>query len=231
MREGPRAEGRGSSGLRRADVVRAAGFRAFTLVEIIVVIVMLGILAGLVVPRMMNTADRQADAEARAVERLVSIAAERVGVAGEAVAIEFDSGGDAAAAPGGKLSVLVQRTRAGAPGKAGAASGGEPTPWRVDGLIEPVTLSAARMLEARADGVVLDGRRWRVVLRPGQARAALEMRVGIAGAGAAGGPNSASVIRLGAGDVRATRDVGGGGGAGGVLAIDLDDAGRGTKAW
>lgn len=199
--------------------------RAFTLVEMIVVIVLIGILAGMVVPRTLSTADRRFDAEARGVERLLTIAGERVGVAGEPVALEFETLSESES----RLSLAVLRDRT---GQAGGAE------WRPDPLVEPAVLVASRVGEARAGGVALPQARWRLVLSPADPRQDITLRLvtrGAGGVGLASGTEYATEVLLPASGVRAMRAVPGRAGAavgvGAGVPIDLDEIGKGTKPW
>ena len=64
---------------------------AFTLIEAIVVIVIIGILATAIVPRMLNVGQREAELEARAVQRLLSVAAEKCAIWNRSVAVDCNA--------------------------------------------------------------------------------------------------------------------------------------------
>ena len=69
---------------------RWSGVRAFTLLELIVVITMIAILAGVFLQRFTGQSQREAESEAIAVQRLMTAAAERASLAGgQRLAIEF----------------------------------------------------------------------------------------------------------------------------------------------
>ena len=68
---------------------KAALASAFTLIEMLVVVVIISILAAAMIPSMLNVGQRQAEQEARAVQRLLSIAAEKADVWNQPVAIDF----------------------------------------------------------------------------------------------------------------------------------------------
>src|SRR5215510_3248159 len=63
---------------------------AFTLIEMIVVIIIVGVLAGVLLPQALSNTGRRAETEAQNVQRLISIAAERESLSPEPVAVEYD---------------------------------------------------------------------------------------------------------------------------------------------
>ena len=193
----------------------------------IVVIVILGILATAIVPRMLNVGQREAELEAKAVQRLLSVAAEKAGVWHRPVAVDFV--GDR-----GTLSVWTQSEDA----KAGAdATGAARVRWNSDPLVEPVVFNRLKILVATQDGQSLSSGKWRVTFVPGQARPALSIE--LAPKSDRDGPRW--TVTLPVGEASATRSTSadplrpGSGGAGGLASqsrsIDLDEAGKGQTKW
>lgn len=67
------------------------GTRAFSLVELIVVVVIVGILAGLIVPRVVGSSARRVRAAAEAAGEVLSLAARREGLSTQPMAIDYDA--------------------------------------------------------------------------------------------------------------------------------------------
>ncbi len=116
--------------------LRTASSPAFTLIEVIVVIVMLAILAGIVVPRMAGADSRLADAQAAAAGSMLSIVGWRAAVAPEAMELEYDPVSNS-------LRLLVNRATVNPdnpqPG---------PRSWRQDPLVTPLVLDRLSIKEA-----------------------------------------------------------------------------------
>lgn len=137
--------------------------RAFTLVEMIVVIIILAVLASVIAPRLSGQSERAAEGEAAAVQRLLTAAAERAALTGgQGVGIEYVRGERAAT-----ISIVQRQT---AP--AGAAQRSDPG-WRPDALAAPVELTHLELKHAAADGRRLDASRWLVPMGGAQARPGL----------------------------------------------------------
>lgn len=77
--------------MRLSAFTSSARGNAFTLVEVLVVMVIIAILATLAVPRLVGAQGRQAEVEAQGVRALLSQAAQRDAVSSEAMAISYDS--------------------------------------------------------------------------------------------------------------------------------------------
>lgn len=67
--------------------------RAFTMIEVIVVVVLMGVLAGMIVVRLGGMEDRQIDLQVRQVEHLLEVVAHRQLVSGDALAVAGDGEG------------------------------------------------------------------------------------------------------------------------------------------
>jgi len=120
---------------------RHAGARAFTLVELVVVVVLVGILAGLIVPRLVSTSGKQSENEAETLRLFLTQLAERASLSGELLAVDFDPAKQ-------QLGPLAYRST---PAVSGAA---ETVAWVKPGLVRPVTLAVTKLA-----GVSIDGRR------------------------------------------------------------------------
>lgn len=137
--------------------------RAFTLVEMIVVIIILAVLASVIAPRLSGQTERAAEGEAVAVQRLLTAAAERAALTGgQGVGIQYVRG-----ERGSTISIVQRQT---AP--AGSAQLTDPA-WRPDALAAPVELSHLELKHAAADGRRLDSSRWLVPMGGAQARPAI----------------------------------------------------------
>lgn len=123
--------------------------RAFTMVELIVVVVILGIIAGVIAPRL--AAGRRDGAEAaERTRRVVSALGRRDLLTTMAIALE----GDEAA-----VRLLVP---AGDERNARDDEG-----WREDPLVPAAELAPLRIVSITANGTPLDARQWRIIADPG----------------------------------------------------------------
>jgi type II secretory pathway pseudopilin PulG len=130
------------------------------MIELIVVVVILGVLAAALVPRMLSNRSREVQADAERAADLLGAAAKRDALTSQRIALEYD--GDSAT-----LRMMVMSTGAGDPAAPSLQQ------WRQDPLTPPVTLTGATLDEALADGAALDRGHWRVEFPQNMARAAL----------------------------------------------------------
>lgn len=110
---------------------RARG--AFTLVEVLVVMVIIAILATLTVPRLVGAQGRQAEVEAQGVRSVLSQAAQRDAVSSEAMAVSYDAE---------KRELSIESL---------ADVDGERA-WRPMPMIRPVRFASIELASASADG-------------------------------------------------------------------------------
>jgi len=183
--------------------------RAFTLIELIVVVLIVTILAGLIAPRVLDSARRQAEAEAESVARVISAAAQKDALSPRTVGVSYDGESH-------RLEVVVLEYV------------DDRAVWRADPLVEPAELGACELAAATADGAPLDGRGWLLAFPPSQARATLSLLVYSSGAERGWQidlePEATAARLAPAGGQRAITPVA-------SRAIDLDDAGRGDEPW
>jgi prepilin-type N-terminal cleavage/methylation domain-containing protein len=218
--------------------------RGFTIVEVIVVMIILGVLGALVVPRLVGVGGRQAEVEAESVRVLLSAFAQRDAIARQRVALAFD-------AARSELSVqALVPADVGAVGSAGGGEGqgggdgdaslaalagesaGAAMAWRNTGLIRPVRLALVGLGEVLVGGQSqpVDAA-WRVTLSPAQTRPSLTLVLRERGGGAEGrawqvdlpsAATGATIRGLAAGSAVLIVDD---------LAEDLDKQGRRSNAW
>lgn len=148
--------------------------RAFTIVEVVVVVLIIGMLGALVVPRLLSVAGRQAEVEAEAVRAVLSGAAQRDAVSAQPVALVFRAGEQ----PDGAQRIEVETLAQGAPAgeeQSGAQAGAQ---WKRVPLIRPANLALTELSAALIDGqpMVLEGD-WRATLTDGGTGAAITLLV------------------------------------------------------
>ena len=200
---------------------RAVPPRAFSLIELVVVVIMLGIFAGVTLPRLVGGRARQGELEAKRVAGLLTALAQREALSGRAVALSYN----AAAA---ELAVLV-RVEATGVGTDAPTTGG----WVSPPLLTPVRLSTLQLSRLLVDGAAYPSGSFRVEVPGGRVRPMLDVLLELNGAQA--GERSAAwqatldPSRPGA-SVRALGDSGAFN-ATVPESIDLDAAGRRTNSW
>lgn len=215
--------------------------RAFTLVELIVVIVLLSVVAGLTAPRLFSSSSRRAESNMREIADVLGIAARRdasgAGSAGEAQRLAFDS-------EKRTLALQVRRTRQNGRGELEQAG-----VWRNDPLAPVVNLDHVRISRAVIDGVAADDRAWTLDFVSGQVRPTVELVVESTSGGTTSGgsgrsrvaqgprwnvlllpyASSAEIASLSA--TAATTQSAGGAGGSALRSQDLDAAGMGDRPW
>jgi general secretion pathway protein G len=206
------------------------GSRGFTLVELIVVIVILGVMTGLVVPRLASNDRRRAEAEVRSVAGMLTLIAQRDGLGNHQMAMTFQSL---------RSSIrLDTRRRMGATDRRGgvAAASVETGQWRPDPLLSEVVLDAAEHVETRFDGKPADDRNWRIEFAPGGSgvpRPVIEIVIAMRGNRREARPAwlvellpSAPEASMVTADARTGAAVGRG-----PVSVDLDRLGRSDVPW
>jgi prepilin-type N-terminal cleavage/methylation domain-containing protein len=180
---------------------------AFTLVELVLVVIILGIASLVVVPRIVSRDRRQEEQAVEGVRELLSAAARREALTSRGVALEFD-------VLAGSLSVLAPRAR-----KEGDWS--RDTQWTRDLFVPPAALGPLELTHAVVDSVPQPADYWLAVLSGLDMRP--EIRLTLTGTGT----GRTWVVTL-------PPDAGGAGiaaGAAGPAAIDLDRSGQRDAAW
>ncbi len=146
----------------------AALRRAFTLLELVVVVVMIAILATVFLPRLTGQSQRQAEGEAIRVQQLVTAAAERSSLAGGQVAIRYTTSDE------GPTLAVVSRE----PAPLENARARTTPSWKPELLIDPLRLEHLELKHATSDGRRLDPRQWVVPLNGAMTRPALSLVLG-----------------------------------------------------
>ena len=184
--------------------------RAFTLLEVIVVVVVLLVLAGVIVPRIVSKNRSQTRLTLNAVRTLLSAAAQRDALTSQAVAIRFD-------AESAMLSVLTPSN------DDEPRRGDDLWPWRVDPLIQPVRFDGLTLQRAAADSLELGDDQWILELARGERRPdlTLECLDDRGGSWVVLLPSGSGVAKVWAGEPDETDR----------LTIDLDEEGRGRQEW
>jgi len=197
----------------------AESARGFTLIEVIVVVLLLGVVAGMTVPRLVTGDRRRAEASVAAVAGLLTIIAQRELLGGERLSLEYS-------AEDGRFRLMALRVR-------GDWRGDGHAEWGEDPLAPAAVLEGVSLHGALFDGVEADPKRWRWELAPGQPRRALslvfrtEPRIR---------PQAAWLIELLPSDSQARISVlnaaeGFGGDPAMGRVIDLDALGLGDSTW
>lgn len=136
--------------------------RAFTIIEVLTIVVVLGVLAGITLPRLFGNESRLAGRELQSVEDLLSAAATREAFSSTPVALEY---ADAT------LKLVMLRAPE------------DFTPWSGDGtwvddpLARRVTFSHLQLSTASASGLTLAPDEWRIDLTTLEARPAVALGV------------------------------------------------------
>jgi len=191
------------------------GGGGFTLIELIVVMIIIGVIAGVTIPRMFGSSARAAQAEAENVQRLLTIAAERDAYGNEPLAIEYSEADQA-------LTILTRRDSAAGDGQA---------QWVPDRVLLPVFLSRVRVSGAWEGGRTLPKKSWRVVFNKLEQRPLISIQLESL-ASDSGSAKPTWQLTLSPEASSATRDLGVGQVApADSRVIDLDLSGKGDKTW
>lgn len=190
------------------------GRHGFTVVELLVVLIMLTILAGVIAPRLVSGSSRSAEADVRRAAELMSTAGRRDTLTSQQIAIDYDGATST-------MRMLVLRL----PSAADAARGSEPE-WVDDRMTMRVELKDVRLLSATADGAELDARRFRVEFKQSGVRPGLVLMFG------QDADKPLWTVSLPPGAFRARVSAGMGDIADGEQAmIDLDQVGKAEEPW
>jgi prepilin-type N-terminal cleavage/methylation domain-containing protein len=186
--------------------------RAFSLIEVVVVCVLLAILAGLALPRFSNVNGRRAEASVKEFAELISSAATRDQLTGQAVAIDFDG-------VSGRLRVFVPPMA-----EEGKTRSTEEGDWVPDPLSRSVELEGARVVSVVQDFEGLDASKWRITFPRTEPRPRVVVTIE-----QDGGEQSWAIVLTPTGTRARVEDP--------SMAsqdsdsVDLDATGRATRAW
>ncbi|MFN0011139.1 MAG: prepilin-type N-terminal cleavage/methylation domain-containing protein [Phycisphaerales bacterium] len=208
-------------GARSAQAKASALPRAFSLIEVVVVIILVSVLAGVTLPRLTGGAARRAEQEVREVASLLSALALRESLSGRATALAYDT--DAA-----ELSVLVRD-----PTDTGDVQEREAADWYMPPLIRPVRLTETRVTRLLADGAAFPPGSFRIEMPQGQARPMIDLLVQLASANSSDAERCWQVTLDPGQTAAASRPLAGTTAFTPTQAesIDLDAAGRRTTPW
>jgi len=192
---------------------------AFTLIELLVVVVILGVVATLVVPRIVANDRRYAQAKVREIASMLSVVAQRNALANDHLALTYNR-------TTSELALQVLRT-------SGDETRWSKPRWINDPLVPPIKLEKVQLAEALFDGTRGDARQWRLDLTPFQPRPNMEFTFrtepGISPAGAwlielfPYSGNAALSEVSATGTPRGTTNT--------LRSIDLDALGQGESPW
>ncbi|MFU8829006.1 MAG: type II secretion system protein [Phycisphaerales bacterium] len=130
--------------------------RGFTLIEVIATLLVLGVVIGMIVPRVTTSNRRQAENSVRSVASLIATAAQRASTSSETSAIVYDH-------DEGTIYIEVLRQQRGNYDRTERQ-------WRRDPFVPEITLQGTRISEMTSGGVTNREQSFRIVLEPGVVR-------------------------------------------------------------
>jgi type II secretory pathway pseudopilin PulG len=193
---------------------RRGSHPAFTMIELVLVVVVLAVTAGAIIPRLVSRDRRREELAAAVVRDAVSAAARREDFTSGGAALEFDR-------QAGALSVLTP-----APSKVGEWN--RAIVWQPDPLVPAATLAPLELAGAYSDGVRLPESRWRLVLSGLDHRPELRLVLRGSATGAVWVvllPSDAAGASMFTGDEFSARSAGSG------TSVDLDRLGLRDAPW
>ena len=137
--------------------------RGFTLIELIVVMIIMGVMATMIVPRMGGQRSRAFELAADQVADLLTMYAQRDALSSQPAGILHDVQRNAVV-----LMIL----------DIDPADPDAPREWRPDPLVEPVRLPSSISVDGvwlRVEGRLTDIQQWPIATTPGQDRASIEI--------------------------------------------------------
>src|SRR5262245_32959534 len=124
--------------------------RAFTMIELVVVIILIGVLGMVIAPRILDTGSRSVEIEARAVRTLLSAAAQRDALSNQSLAIVYDP-------EERSLTMFIQR-------ESQSDTAGQVAQWEAAVLVQPVHIASSNIAGVAVDGQMMPAERtgsWR----------------------------------------------------------------------
>ena len=185
------------------------------MIELVVVVLLVGIIGGMVLPRVMRSERRLAERECEEVRRALSIAAGRSALSGQGILVSFDSREK-------MLKVLVLARV--------ETNNGSKNEWQSDRMILPVKLDSLAFRRGSADQQGLNASGWSVVFPTGEPRPIMWLAFSPASE-----PESAGwQIELMPDETGASKrrmNETSRASAAGLFRVDLDATNQGERAW
>jgi len=199
----------------RASAAASHRSRAFTMLELIVVVLLIAVLGGLIMPRLFGSDRREAERECEDVRRLLSVAANRSVVSGQSVLVKYDS-------QARKIDAFVLREV--------SSSDGVRNEWWSDIMIPGVFLDKLSFRRGTSDVQALSTGSWSIEFTTAEPRPLLWLAFSATNEPEASGwqvellPEETGASRRRMNQTsRAT--------SAGLFRIDLDAVGQGERAW
>jgi prepilin-type N-terminal cleavage/methylation domain-containing protein len=194
--------------------------RAFTLLELMIVILVLALLAALALPRLSGTESRRFDLTADRLSDLLMVFAQRDSMGGRPVALIHS-------ADRNQIELLTLDIDPFQPDLLAEWRPDRLVPfaeWRLDRLVPSVPLpTGIRVVDCRVDGDLLVEQGWSIISEPGQERPVIEMTL-------ASGDRMATLV-LSPAAVAASRYDANSPAPYERASVDLDAAGRNREDW